>query len=113
MDPTIYANFTAQVSQLFTGKKDPLERKLHAAVGVASEAGELLDALKKTWVYGKELDYENILEECGDALFYMTALLNECGFTLQDAMEHNVAKLRKRYPNGFSQKDAIARADKQ
>lgn len=72
----------------------------------------MVDAIKKTWIYGKPLDRENVLEESGDLLFYLQALLTECGFTLDDAMTANVAKLRKRYPAGYTDAAAIARADK-
>ena len=81
-------------------------------MGISGEAGELVDAVKKHWVYGKPLDTENVLEECGDVLFYVAALLNECGFSLMDAMEYNEAKLAKRYPDGWSEQAAIERKDK-
>lgn len=105
--------FEAHVSRLFVAKTDPLERRLHAAVGISGEAGEIMDALKKAWVYGKPLDEQNILEEAGDILFYLQALLLECGFSIPDAMYHNIEKLKKRYPEGWNQAAAIARADKE
>lgn len=89
------------------------ERLTHAAMGSAGEAGELIDAVKRTLFYGKDLDLSNVLEECGDLLFYIQAMLTECGFTLDEAMEHNIEKLRKRYPEGFSERAAIERADKE
>jgi NTP pyrophosphatase (non-canonical NTP hydrolase) len=58
------------------------------------------------------LDRENILEEAGDALFYLQALLTELGWTLDDAMEANVRKLKRRYPNGYTDQAANERADK-
>lgn len=36
------------------------------ATGVSGEAGELLDAVKKSVVYKKPLDRENVVEELGD-----------------------------------------------
>ena len=104
--------YTAHVMRLFVKPSDHIGRTLHAAVGIAGEAGEVLDAVKKTWIYGKELDRENILEEAGDLLFYITALLTENGFTLDEAMQANIDKLARRYPAGWSQKAAIERADK-
>ena len=86
---------------------------LHMAVGVSGEAGELLDAIKKHAVYQKQLDINNVIEEAGDILFYLTGLLNELGLTINDCMEANVAKLSKRYPqHQYSNAAAIARADK-
>jgi NTP pyrophosphatase (non-canonical NTP hydrolase) len=86
---------------------------LHMAVGVSGEAGELLDSVKKHAVYQKQLDINNVIEEAGDILFYLTGLLNELGLTINDCMEANVAKLSKRYPqHQYSNAAAIARADK-
>ena len=53
-----------------------LLHSLHMKLGSAGEAGELLDALKKNLIYGKELDTANVVEELGDSLFY--AVGNMC-----------------------------------
>ena len=86
---------------------------LHMAVGVSGEAGELLDSVKKHCVYQKQLNINNVIEEAGDILFYLTGLLNELGLTINDCMEANVEKLSKRYPEKrYTNEAAIARADK-
>lgn len=86
---------------------------LHMAVGVSGEAGELLDAVKKRVVYRKELNVENVIEELGDLEFYMEGLRQGLGLTRQQCIDHNVAKLSKRY-EGLKYSDAAAqiRADK-
>jgi NTP pyrophosphatase (non-canonical NTP hydrolase) len=104
--------YERMVQRLFVKPDDKTGRLVHAAMGISGEAGELVDAVKKHWVYGKPLDTENVLEECGDVLFYLVAMLNECEFSLMDAMEHNEAKLAKRYPDGWSEQAAIERKDK-
>jgi NTP pyrophosphatase (non-canonical NTP hydrolase) len=86
---------------------------LHAAVGISGEAGELLDAIKKTWVYEKPLDIANVIEELGDLEFYMEAMRAQLGVTRVQVIEANVAKLTKRYPTGYSDEAAQARADKE
>lgn len=105
-------NFAAHVARLFIKPSDHTGRLVHAAVGVSGEAGELLDAVKKHWIYGKPLDVANLIEEVGDALFYLQALATEAGFTLDDAMRQNVIKLSKRYPQGYTDQAAQDRADK-
>ena len=50
-------------------------------------------------------------EEAGDTLHYLTMLCVKMGWTWQDLIDNNTTKLKKRYPNGFSKADAIARAD--
>ena len=39
-----------------------LMRVLHSALGLSTEAGEILDAVKKHVYYGKELDKVNLLK---------------------------------------------------
>ena len=104
--------FENHVDLLFLKPADKPGKRLHAAVGIAGEAGEVLDAIKKNWIYDADLDVENILEECGDLLFYITALLLHSGHTLQDAMWHNIDKLSKRYPEGYTDHHARERMDK-
>ena len=86
---------------------------LHMAVGVSGEAGELLDAIKKHCVYQKPINMDNVIEEAGDILFYLTGLLNDLNISVEDCVKANIDKLSKRYPAGsYSNAAAIARADK-
>ena len=82
---------------------------LHFGLGISTEAGELLDALKKSWFYGKPLDLVNIREELGDLLWYIAALHQRMGWDMELTMEANIAKLRKRYPEKFTKADALNR----
>lgn len=86
---------------------------LHMAVGISGEAGELLDSVKKHTIYGKSLDFANIVEELGDLEFYMEGLRQHLGITREATIQANVAKLGSRYAAGeYSDAAAIARADK-
>ena len=86
---------------------------LHMGVGVSGEAGELLDAIKKHTIYGKELDVKNVIEELGDLEFYMEHLRQIVGITRQQTIDANIAKLGKRYSSGtYSNDQAQTRADK-
>lgn len=84
-------------------------RILHAAMGCCTESGELMDAVKKHLLYGKPLDEVNLQEEAGDMFWYTALLADAVGFTFEDTFEKNIAKLRARYPNRFSEKDALLR----
>lgn len=84
----------------------------HAALGVAGEAGEFCDAVKKHAVYGKPLDAENAAEELGDLLWYVALGCSALGVNMGDVMADNISKLRKRYPDKYTDTDALARADK-
>lgn len=84
-------------------------RLLHAGIGLATESGEFLDALKKSIFYGKELDRVNLKEEVGDLLWYCAIALDELGGDFGQVMETNIAKLKARYPNKFTEHDAEVR----
>jgi NTP pyrophosphatase (non-canonical NTP hydrolase) len=100
------------VKQLFKG--DSRDNMLtHAALGIAGEAGELVDAIKKHVIYGKPLDLENVREEIGDIRFYIEALCNILDLHDQTIIQANMNKLAKRYKDlTYSSTSAIQRADK-
>ena len=86
---------------------------LHMGCGVSTEANELLDAIKKHTMYQKPLDVENIKEELGDLLFYMSNLMQSVGLSFEEVLQHNIDKLSVRYASGsYSNSQAQQRADK-
>lgn len=86
---------------------------IHGVMGIVGEAGELVGILKRQMVYGGRAKREDIAEELGDLLHYMMYLMNEHGLTLSELMCYNMAKLKKRFPQGFSKADAVKRANKE
>lgn len=87
---------------------------LHMAFGVAGEAGELLDAIKKAAIYQKPIDLINVIEELGDLEFYMQGLRHALGVSRLETLRQNTDKLTQRYPLGsYSNHHARARADKE
>lgn len=110
-------NHTLSYSEFVASLAKPMGTQtldaLHGAVGLSGEAGEMLDAIKKVWVYNKEPDLTNIIEELGDLRFYWQMLLNTFNLTEQQILDANVLKLQKRYKGGYSDAAAQARADKE
>lgn len=87
---------------------------LHMAVGIAGEAGELLDAIKKNVIYNKQIDLINVIEELGDLEFYMEGLRQGLNIDRDHTIYKNKEKLSVRYMSGkYSDKQAQDRADKQ
>jgi len=86
---------------------------LHAVVGISGEAGEALDVVKKHWAYCQPLDTAHLREELGDILFYVQHVCNLLNCTFADLIAGNVAKLEMRYPIGYTDEAAAARADKE
>lgn len=82
---------------------DGLKRLLHAGIGLSTEAGEFLDALKKHIFYGKELDRVNLKEEIGDLFWYIAIACHELGVEFEPLMETNIAKLKARYGEKFTE----------
>jgi NTP pyrophosphatase (non-canonical NTP hydrolase) len=115
MDPKTYIEFCKiSESMDFAAIANRLSkvgtiRVLHASMGIATEAGELLDALKKHVFYGNDIDVVNLLEEHGDILWYAAILADAVGFSFEDSFEKNIAKLRARYPLQFDELRAAQR----
>jgi|GEM_PF-951992 len=79
------------------------------SMGLAGEAGEVVDLLKKHVYHGHGLDVDELSKELGDVLWYVAGIATENHMTLQGIMDYNIEKLNKRYPNGFSCEDSINR----
>lgn len=84
-------------------------RLLHAAMGLVTEAAELADMLKKHIFYGKEIDEINAAEELGDGSWYSAVAIDVLKTTMNDIMTKNIEKLRKRYPEKFTEHNALNR----
>lgn len=82
---------------------------LHATMGMSTEANELVDQMKKVIFYGKPMDTANIVEELGDVLFYVAIVCRELNVSMERIGEINIAKLKKRYPDAFSEENALNR----
>ena len=84
-------------------------RLLHSASGLATEAGEFIDPIKKHLYYGKPLDKTNLIEELGDLLWYITVACDVLDTSLSEIMQINNDKLALRYKGKFTQEAAINR----
>ena len=82
------------------------EHVLHGILGVATEAGELLELWRDTNNGEKPFDLVNLKEEIGDLFWYAALLAREAGLTFDEIERANIAKLRTRYPNKFTEYDA-------
>ncbi len=90
------------------GQRDDL---LLGAVGLAGEAGEVADIVKKHVFHGHELDRAHALEELGDILWYVAWTAAALGSSLSAVAEGNLRKLERRYPDGFSERASRERRE--
>ena len=83
---------------------------LEGLMGLNGEAGEAIEIAKKYKYQGHRLDTNKLIEELGDALWYMAECAEALGFTLEFIAEKNLQKLSVRYPDGYSDERSVNRA---
>lgn len=88
------------------------DRLANWALGLIGEAGEIAEDMKKHLYHEHELDHDALVKELGDVLWYLAVLAQEVGVELEEVATTNIAKLRLRYPDGFSPAHSMRRADK-
>lgn len=89
----------------------PCDHILNGVMGLNGEAGECIDIVKKYLFQGHPLDTDKLIDELGDVLWYVAITADGIGVPLEDIMQHNIDKLRKRYPEGFDAERSIHRED--
>lgn len=86
------------------------ERLMHALHGMASEVGEIHGIYQKTY-QGHMLDVEKVIDEMGDLCWFIAELADVLAIPLNGVPKHNITKLAKRYPEGFSEYNSINREE--
>jgi len=84
-------------------------RILHSIVGIATESGELIEALLQHVKGEGKLDVVNVQEEFGDLAWYQAIGVDATNADWEQILETNIAKLRARYPEKFTSENAINR----
>ncbi|RKX59009.1 MAG: hypothetical protein DRP29_05510 [Thermodesulfobacteriota bacterium] len=74
-------------------------------LGITGEAGDVASCIKKTFAHKNDVK-EGIKENIGDMFWYSAMICNFFGWNMEEILEMNIKKLRKRYPNGFTIEDA-------
>jgi NTP pyrophosphatase (non-canonical NTP hydrolase) len=96
MTPKEYSELALRTANDLGGRLDNI---MHAAMGIAGEAGEVIDLVKKTYAYEKPLDDKKLIEEVSDILWYINLLLAVVDRTWEDVFDLNIKKLEARYPD--------------
>ena len=87
-------------------KKDVL---INSVMGLCGEAGEAIDIVKKWMAQGHELDKEHLAKELGDIAWYLAEAATALDIPLEDILQANIDKLKKRYPEGFETQRSLTR----
>jgi len=80
-----------------------IERLLTGAVGINAEGGEVMEIVKKLIFQGKKWDDEttyHLKRELGDVMWYVMQCLIALDTDMEEIVEMNIDKLKKRYPGG-------------
>lgn len=89
------------------------EEILNGALGLAGEAGEVVEMIKKWRFHGLSLDNALLRKELGDVLWYLSRLADATQGEFDGVAADNIKKLEKRYPRGFEQGGGIRDEEKE
>ena len=90
---------------------DNEQHLMNGCLGLAGEAGECCDLLKKhNFQDGREIK-EKLIDELGDVLWYVSEAATALGIWMDKIAEHNIEKLKKRYPEGFDPDRSLHREE--
>jgi len=87
------------------------ERMICASLALCGEAGELANYVKKGVWHGHGVLKADIMEELGDTLWYISEMCEAVGLSLDLVAQFNIDKLKRRYPEGFSEEASINRKE--
>lgn len=90
---------------------DKKEILTNSVMGLCGESGEACDIVKKHLFHGHELDRESLIKELGDVAWYLAEAASALDINLDEVFERNIEKLKKRYPEGFSEERSINRTE--
>jgi NTP pyrophosphatase (non-canonical NTP hydrolase) len=82
-----------------------------ALMGIAGEAGELVDLYKKQFFHGHPNDMSKVKKELGDIMWYVNLFCEANKIDIEEVLDMNVAKNQKRYGDRFTNEASINRKD--
>ena len=83
---------------------------INGLFGLSGEVGELTDMVKKWIFHESNFDEEHAKKELGDVMWYVAMICESFGWSLDEIMQMNIDKLKKRYPDGFDTERANSRS---
>ena len=88
---------------------DKKEILINSVMGLCGESGEAIDIVKKHLFHGHELDRDHLAKELGDIAWYLAEAATALDIPLEQILQNNIEKLKKRYPEGFDTQKSIER----
>lgn len=106
-ETTELEDYQKWVDEVTEFQGDARAKLVWSAVGLGSEAGEVQGEIEKLLRKNEPVSKREgiILDELGDVLWYAASICNALGITLDEVIEHNIAKINQRvYEREASQK---------
>ena len=97
-----YQDLCKFTSKKFETKKEEI---INWGLGITGEAGDVASCIKKT-IFHENDQTAGIKENLGDTMWYIAMICNYYGWDFEEVLAENIKKLYKRYPQGFTLKDA-------
>lgn len=91
--------------------KENIGEIVNACLGLSGEVGEVNDIVKKYIFHGHDIEINDLVKEISDCMWYIALMCQGLGIDMGEVARINIEKLKKRYPNGFSEQASINRAE--
>ncbi len=108
MDVNAYQKQAMATLNPALNKKDVL---INSVMGLCGESGEAIDIVKKWLAQGHELDKAHLAKELGDIAWYLAEAATALDLSLEEILQANIDKLKKRYPDGFDTEKSLVRLE--
>lgn len=96
----------AAITTALTSSSDSMMQNSIWVMGIAGEAGEIVEKWKKAVAYrdGKfdEQQLSDFKKELGDVVWYIAVLADSMGWSLDEIMQQNIVKLADRKKRGVT-----------
>ena len=86
------------------------KRMYHALHGLSAEVGEIHEIFQKSY-QGHTVYTEKIIDEMSDVLWFIAELCDVFTVSMDELAQHNIDKLKKRFPDGFDPERSLHRED--
>ncbi len=83
-------------------------------LGIVGEAGDAASCIKKVVAHKNEALKDGLRENLGDTMWYIATICNFYGWNLEEVLNENIEKLKKRYGDeGFTNEKAQRKGTKE
>lgn len=97
-------------ARTINNRLDWAQQAMHALHGMSGEVGEIHSLYQKSY-QGHDVVFAHLKNELGDLLWFIAEYCTAMDWKLEDVAIKNIAKLKARYPEGFSEDKSLHRKE--